>query len=179
MRRIVAIDFETANYARTSAIALGVSVIRDEVVTETKAWYFRPPGESVYIRRDFIAIHGITVDDLIDKPHFNRVWEEVGSYLQDADWLLAHNVSFDRNVLYAVAEHYGIGLPRLKWQCTVNIARATWPGLHNHKLSTVCAHLNIPLRHHDPASDAEACARIFLRSNQDKLKSPVIRKDIF
>ena len=32
MPQIVAIDFETANYARESAIALGVSVIRDHKV---------------------------------------------------------------------------------------------------------------------------------------------------
>jgi DNA polymerase-3 subunit epsilon len=71
-------------------------------------------------------------------------------------------------VLFSVADHYGIELPAYKWQCTVNIARVTWPGLVNHKLSTVAEHLNIPLKHHDPASDAEACARIFLHANENQ-----------
>jgi DNA polymerase-3 subunit epsilon len=168
MPQIVAIDFEAANYARESAIALGVSVIKDGVVTETKSWLFRPPGERIYIRRDFIAIHGIRPDDLIDKPYFDDIWTEVARYIEDADWLLAHNAGFDRTVLHAVAAYYEIALPRLKWQCTVNIARATWPGLINHKLSTVCEHLTIPLKHHDPASDAEACARIFLQANETR-----------
>ena len=164
MRHIVAIDFETANYSRASAIALGVSVIEDDVVKETRSWLFRPPGERIYIRRDFIAIHGISPEDLLDKPYFDGIWPEVENYLRDANWLLAHNAGFDRNVLFGVADYYGIELPRYKWQCTVNIARATWPHLVNHKLSTVCRHLNIPLRHHDPASDAEACANIYLQS---------------
>jgi DNA polymerase-3 subunit epsilon len=169
MRKIVAIDFETAHYSRSSAIALGVSVIRGDAVVETKSWLFRPPGSRIYIRPDFIDIHGITPADLEDKPFFDDIWHgEAAAYLEEADWLLAHNAAFDRTVLDAVAEHYRIDLPRYKWQCTVNISRSTWPGLMNHKLSTVCAHLDIPLQHHDPASDAEACATIFLRSSATK-----------
>jgi DNA polymerase-3 subunit epsilon len=171
MSHIVAIDFETANYARNSAIALGVSVIRDGVVTETKSWLFRPPGERIYIRPDFIDIHGITPADLKDKPYFDGVWKTIEPYLLDADLLLAHNAGFDRTVLHAVAEHYGIELPRYNWQCTVNLSRVTWPELYNHKLSTVCEHLSIPLKHHDPASDAEACARIFLCANENEAAS--------
>lgn len=165
MRQIVAIDFETANYSRASAIALGLSVIKADRVIETKSWLFRPPGETIYIRPDFTDIHGIAAEDLEDKPSFDDIWPEARDYLQGAAWLLAHNAGFDRNVLHAMTAWYGIEPPRFKWQCTVNIARATWPNLDNHKLSTVCEHLSIPLRHHDPASDAEACARIFLHSN--------------
>lgn len=169
MRRIVAIDFETANYESDSAIALGVSVISGDAVVETKSWLFRPPGSRIFIRPDFIDIHGITPDDLEDKPFFDDVWhDEAAAYLQDADWLLAHNARFDRAVLHAVAERYRIDLPRYKWQCTVNISRATWPRLVNHKLSTVCSHLGIPLKHHDAASDAHGCAHIYLHSNREK-----------
>jgi DNA polymerase III subunit epsilon len=174
MRQIVAIDFETANYSRASAIALGVSVIQDGVVTKTNSWLFRPPGPDIYIRRDFVAIHGIRPEDLEDKPCFEDIWHHAAEDLEKADWLLAHNARFDRNVLYAMAAYYEIALPRYKWQCTVNISRATWPGLVNHKLSTVCAHLGIPLKHHDPASDAEACARIFLHSNRERRLSQAV-----
>ena len=165
MPKVVALDFETANYPRNSAIALGVSVMEDGVVKETKAWYFRPPGNSIYIRPDFIAIHGIRPADLKDKPQFDGVWPEISRYLEDVDLLIAHNAAFDRSVLYSVAEHYDIPLPAYSWQCTVNIARRTWPNLLNHKLPTVCGHLGIELKHHDPASDAEACSKIFLSSS--------------
>lgn len=162
----LAIDFETANYPRESAIALGVSVIENNAVTETRAWLFRPPGERIYIRRDFIAIHGITSNMLKDKPDFSGVWDEMKPYFNRADMLIAHNAGFDRTVLYAVAAHYDIEIPAFDWRCTVNLSRVMWPGLFNHKLPTVCEHLGITLKHHDPASDAEASARIFLAATE-------------
>lgn len=164
----LAIDFETANYPRESAIALGLSVIEEGAVTETRAWLFKPApdprfsSKRVYIRPDFIDIHGITPAMLKDKPYFDGVWDEMRPYFERADLLIAHNAGFDRNVLDAVAAHYDIPLPAHRWQCTVNIARRTWPGLYNHKLPTVAQHLGITLKHHDPASDAEACALIYL-----------------
>ncbi len=164
MPKVVALDFETANYPRDSAIALGISVIEDDLIKETRSWLFRPPGKSIYIREDFIKIHGIRPADLKDKPHFHGVWPEIEVYLENVDLLIAHNAGFDRSVLYGVADRYGIALPRYNWQCTVNIARRTWPHLANHKLPTVCEHLGIQLKHHDPASDAEACSKIFLCS---------------
>ena len=162
MPKVVALDFETANYPRNSAIALGISIIQDNKIKERRAWLFRPPGNSIYIRPDFIAIHGIRPADLRDKPYFHEIWNEMAPCLDGADLLVAHNAGFDRSVLYGVAQHYDIELPRYNWQCTVNLARAAWPHLPNHKLPTVCAHLGIELKHHDPASDAEACAKIFL-----------------
>jgi DNA polymerase-3 subunit epsilon len=165
--RHTAIDFETAYYARDSAIALGLCVIENGAVIETRSWLFRPPGPRIYIRPDFIDIHGIRPEHLKDKPHFPGVWPEIAPYLQHTS-LLAHNAGFDRTVLHAVAKTYGLDLPRFTWSCTVNLSRVTWPGLQNHKLPTVAAHLNIPLLHHDPASDAEACARIFLRAGESR-----------
>src|SRR4051812_43678249 len=116
MPKIVALDFETANYPRNSAIALGVAVIEDNEITECRAWLFRPPGNSIYIRPDFIAIHGIRPADLRDKPRFDGVWPEIESRLVGADLLVAHNAGFDRSVLYGVTQHYNIELPRYDWQ---------------------------------------------------------------
>ena len=161
---VTAIDFETAWYQPQSAIALGITRIRDNEVVETKSWLFRPPGKRVYIRPDFIAIHGIRPEHLKDKPDFAGVWPEIAPYFETASMLLAHNASFDRNVLYATAEHYGITLPAFDWNCTVRIARQRWPELENHKLNTVSQHLGIELQHHDAASDAHACANIYLRA---------------
>ncbi|MBI1214613.1 MAG: hypothetical protein GC185_02200 [Alphaproteobacteria bacterium] len=168
---ITAIDFETAWYQPHSAIALGLSVIRGGVVTETRSWLFRPPGSRgrpAYIRPDFIAIHGIRPEDLEGKPDFSGVWPEIMPYLEQSRTLLAHNARFDRNVLYATADHYGINLPSFDWVCTVDVSRVTWPGLENHKLSTVCRHLDIPLDHHDAASDAHGCANIYLRATKQR-----------
>lgn len=169
----VALDFETANYPRESAIALGLTVIENGAVRETRVWLFKPVadpryGDRIYIRRDFIAIHGITSKMLKDKPYFDEIWHEMQPYFEEADLLVAHNAGFDRSVLEAVCAWYELALPRRPWQCTVNIARRMWPGLINHKLNTVSAHLGIALDHHEAASDSQACARIFLASLDGK-----------
>lgn len=170
----LAIDFETANYPRESAIALGISVIENNDVTERRAWLFRPAldprfkSKRIYIRPDFIDIHGITPAMLEDKGYFNDAWPEMRAYFEAADLLVAHNAGFDRAVLYAVAAHYDIPLPEHRWQCTVNISRRCWPGLYNHKLSTVAEHLGIALNHHEAESDAHACARIFIESQKSE-----------
>ncbi|MDF3024853.1 MAG: polymerase epsilon subunit-like 3-5 exonuclease, partial [Alphaproteobacteria bacterium] len=57
------------------------------------------------------------------------------------------------------------------WVCTVNVARSKWPELANHKLNTVSKHLNIELNHHDAASDAHACANIYLRACEADIKA--------
>lgn len=163
----LAIDFETANYPRESAIALGISVIDGDKIAETRSWLFRPPGHRIYIRPDFIDIHGITPAMLKDKPWFDAAWPEMKPYFDAANMLIAHNAGFDRSVLGAVAAWYGIEMPAVSWRCTVNLSRVMWPGLLNHKLPTVCEHLGIELKHHDPASDAEACARIFVAAQHD------------
>ena len=171
----LAIDFETANYPRESAIALGVSVIENNTVRETRSWMFKPVPDPrfdptrIYIRRDFIAIHGITSRMLKDKHFFDGYWHEIQPYFEEADQLIAHNAGFDRNVLAAVLAHYEFPPVRHNWQCTVNISRTSWPGLINHKLSTVAEHLNIALNHHEAASDAEACARIFIAAQEAKI----------
>jgi DNA polymerase-3 subunit epsilon len=170
----LAIDFETANYPRDSAIALGLSVIENNTVRETRSWMFKPAPdprfdpERIYIRRDFIAIHGITSRMLKDKHYFDGYWHEMQPYFEEADQLIAHNAGFDRTVLDAVLARYELAPLRRNWQCTVNISRTCWPGLVNHKLSTVAEHLGIALNHHEAASDAEACARIFIASQEAK-----------
>jgi DNA polymerase-3 subunit epsilon len=75
--------------------------------------------------------------------------------------LAAHNASFDRSVLETCCAAAGLRPPSLAFRCSMQLARSTW-GLRPTTLPAVCAHLGIPLQHHDALSDAEACARVLL-----------------
>ena len=55
----------------------------------------------------------------------------------------------------------GLTAPELPFLCTVRLSRRRW-GLSPNDLPSVCRRLGIGLIHHDPGSDAEACARIVL-----------------
>jgi len=92
-------------------------------------------------------------------PPFSHAWPELAPLLEGAAFLAAHNAPFDRSVLAACCRAHGLAPPPLPWVCTVALARSCW-NIRPTKLPDVCRALGIPLRHHDPASDAEACAAI-------------------
>lgn len=157
----VAIDFETADFGRDSACAVGlVRVEGNEIVAKTHH-LIRPPRA----RFQFTYIHGITWERVKSSPTFGEIWPTLEEYLADADYFVAHNAAFDKGVLEACCARAGLLPPQLPFRCTVKLARQIWR-LPSNKLNLVCQHLHIPLNHHDALSDAEACAKIVLAAQQ-------------
>lgn len=152
-----AIDFETANYARDSACAVGLTIVQAGHITTRESRLIRPPGREFR----FTHIHGLTWDDVRDAPTFGEVWADLSPVLAGLDFLAAHNASFDRSVLAACCEIYRLRQLQHPFVCTVQVARSVW-GIYPTKLPDVCRHLGIRLTHHEASSDAEACARIVL-----------------
>ena len=157
----VAIDFETANRDAASACALGLAIVRDGKITAKRHWLIRPPQD--YFRADFTDIHGITAAAVRNCPSFKEIWPEVKPFLEGA-CLAAHNARFDRSVLQASLEHYGLALPAKSFfVCTLELSRHTWK-LPKNNLAAVANYLDLPLQHHQAESDALACAGILLRA---------------
>jgi DNA polymerase-3 subunit epsilon len=155
--RFAALDFETADCGRDSACALSVVVVAGNRLERQETFLIRPP------RRQFVFtyIHGITWQQVADKPDFKNSWPGIQPLLEGVDLLAAHNASFDRSVLAACCAMAGVAGPSLPFLCTVKLARRAW-GLKPANLPAVCRHLHLELRHHDAASDALACARIVM-----------------
>ena len=167
-RNFVAIDFETATGKRSSICEVGICVVRNGEIVETKSWLVRP--ENNYYSERNIEIHGIYPDDTANAPSFREVWEEIEfNYVDFFETMVAHNASFDRSCLLQAADLYDILLPPLEWVCTLQIARRMY-GFPCNKLSYLCAELDIPEgNYHRAGDDAEMCARLFLREMADEL----------
>ncbi|MGB8274088.1 MAG: exonuclease domain-containing protein [Alphaproteobacteria bacterium] len=161
MTTFAAIDFETADYGRDSACAIGVVTVRGGRVVERFHRLIRPPRS----RFHFTYIHGIRWSDVRHAPTFADLWPELESRLLGADFLAAHNAPFDAGVLNACLLSAGLAWPARDFVCTVRLARAVW-GIRPTTLPNVCRELAIPLRHHDPLSDAEASACIVLAARR-------------
>lgn len=158
----VAIDFETACAGRESACAVGlVRVERGEIVRR-EARLIRPPSPDF----TFTWCHGIAWEDVVDQPPFYDVWRELAPMLEGARFFAAHNAPFDAGVLRACCRASGHEIPALPFECTVKIARRAW-NIRPTRLDVVCRALDIPLKHHDAGSDAEACARILLAAAEE------------
>jgi DNA polymerase-3 subunit epsilon len=110
-----------------------------------------------------VMIHGITEDDVRDKPEFHRLWPEIFGVLRGRPWV-AHNAAFDFSVLRQTFDKYGFPYPEVAYCCTYQMAKKAWPGLLNYSLPTVAAHVGVEFKHHDPEEDAAACAQLALLS---------------
>lgn len=159
-----AIDFETANGDRSSACSVGIVIVREAQIIETKSWLIRPP--TLYFDPYNVMIHGISEADVEDQPTFDELWPEVHSVLNGCP-VVAHNASFDFSVLRHTLDEYGITYPDMEYYCTRVIAKAAWPTLPSYALQLVADYLGIAFEHHIARDDARACAEIALRCCQE------------
>lgn len=158
----IAIDFETATSQRTSICEVGICVVRNGEVVETRSWLVRPEDNRYQYWN--IRVHGIRPQDTENAPDFRQVWEEIErTYLDEFDTFVAHNVLFDRSCLQYSAELYRIHLPELKWRCSLQLARNIY-SFDCNSLDYLCEQLDIPMgTHHRAGDDAEMCARLYLK----------------
>lgn len=163
-QNFTAIDFETANGQRNSACQLGIAVINDGKVTMRKSWLIKPPSDYF----TFSYLHGITYANVRQKPTFGELWPEIQPYIE-RKIVAAHNACFDTGVLLATLKTYQLPIPKFHVIDSLQVARKTWPGLSNHKLSTVADYLKIDLNHHEAESDAVACAAIICRAGWENV----------
>ena len=157
----VAIDFETANYQPNSACAIGLVKVVDGIIADKTVYLIKPPTREFV----FTYIHELTWKDVAKEQDFGKVWSKIEPFFIGAEFLAAHNSSFDKRVLEACCATYGLPIPRLPFQCTVQVARRAW-GIYPTKLSNVCEMLKIELNHHEALSDAMACAQIMLEARK-------------
>lgn len=84
----LALDFETANDQPISACELGIAVVRNYKVVESRSWLIRPP------KMEFAAfntrLHGISEADVLQERTFKELWHELQEYFSD-ELLIAHN----------------------------------------------------------------------------------------
>jgi DNA polymerase III subunit epsilon len=156
------LDFETANHSRVSICAAGMAVFEDGSLTESPYWLVRPPKGHGWFREDFIECHRLTHLDVLDAPEFPAIAPELLTRLTRADLVIAHNAKFDIGHLRETLDRFGLPRPEFDYVCTCQLARRVWPGLPNHQLATLTAHIGHEFNHHHAQSDAEAAGRVLL-----------------
>ena len=162
MKDFVAIDFETANYVRSSVCSVGLVFVRDGIIVDERYSLIKPYPN--YYLAGNTAIHGLTREDTANAPEFDEVWEQFEPLVRDLP-LVAHNAPFDRSCLIAAHEAYDLYYPGYPFFCTLQASRRKLRGLlPNHQLHTVAAYCGFDLeKHHNALADAEACAHIALK----------------
>jgi len=169
---IVAIDFETATSARDSACEIGLTLIEDQKIIESRSWLIRPPCWPNFDQFN-IKIHGISAKMVANEPTFQELWSELEPWFKGRT-IVAHNASFDIGVLRDMLKNYRMGIPDNPYLCTYRLARKVWPDLGKYGLKTMIQHLSLELgRHHRAEYDSIACAGVLIHA-MNKLSTPSI-----
>ena len=158
----IALDLETATWSKSSICEIGIAVVKDSEVVETKSWLVKPYRN--WYDSFNISIHGITPDLTKNSPSFKEVWREVQPYLE-GQVVVAHNTAFDMYALKYAFEENGMPYPNFKHFCSYRVARYCFKDTYSYSLPIICEAMGIPFySHHRAGADAEACAKVFIKS---------------
>lgn len=153
-----AIDFETANFERSSICSIGIVIVRNGEIVDSFYSLIQPKPN--YYNSWCSQIHGLRQQDTDNAPVFPKVWEQVEPLIEGLP-LVAHNKSFEEGCLKAVFRVYQMDYPNYVFHDTLVASRQKLPELPNHTLLTVAAACGYQFDdHHHALSDAEACAWI-------------------
>ena len=158
-QRYVAFDVETPNAQNRRMSAIGVSVIEGGQIVKELYTLIDP---QTHFDPFNIALTGITPEMERGQPTFPVLWELLEPIMRGSI-LVAHNAPFDLRVLASCLRDYRINWqPETAYLCTCQMGRKAYPYLQNHKLNTLCDHLELQLDHHNAGSDSRACALLLL-----------------
>ena len=116
----IALDVETATGNRSSICEIGITIVENSEIKESKSWLIRPKNNLYWSRN--IKIHGITPEDTQDKPCLSEVWGEICSYIENKI-VVTHNTSFDMFSIADALMDSNIPLPDLNYFCSLRIAQ--------------------------------------------------------
>ncbi len=159
MDRFIVFDVETPNYKNDRISAIGITVVENGCIKESINTLVNP---ETFFSSFNVALTGITPSMVCDAPTFPELWSGLRKAFESGI-PVAHNAPFDMGVLAKCLAFYNIDWkPYAEYICTVQMSRACFPVLPNHKLNTMCDYLGVELQHHNAGSDSEGCARVLL-----------------
>ena len=158
----IALDLETATWEKSSICEIGIAIVRDSCVVETKSWLVKPYRN--WYDSFNISIHGITPEMTKNSPSFKEAWREIQPYLEN-QVVVAHNTAFDMYALKYAFEENGMPYPNFRHFCSYRVARYCFKDTYSYSLPIVCDAMGIQFNsHHRAGADAEACAKVFIKS---------------
>ncbi|MEO5346198.1 MAG: DNA polymerase III subunit epsilon [Magnetococcus sp. YQC-9] len=167
MTRLIALDTETTGLSTSKGdriVEIGCVELIQMRKGESRQWYINPERP---IPAEATRIHGITDEQVADKPIFKKIAEEFLAFI-GTDPLVIYNASFDLGFLNAE-------LGRIKRSLldgsrvidALKLARRRFPGAKA-DLDSICKRLKIDNTHrkfHGALLDAELLAEVYVALN--------------
>ena len=147
----------------------GLEMINRQFTGNNLHLYIHPERD---IPEEAAAVHGITLEQLADKPVFAKVGQQIADFLRDAE-LIIHNAKFD--IGFLDAEFKRMGLPETQSICakvidTLQMARDRYPGQKN-SLDALCNRLDVDRSKrvlHGALIDCELLGEVYLAMTREQ-----------
>lgn len=166
------IDVETPNAKNDSICSIALLRVKEGKVV-SKEYHLVDPED--YFDQFNVRLHGISKSMVKGSPSFSELWDRIGHHFNNGI-IVAHNATFDLNVLAKSLRRSNLDVPDFRYVCTYRLSKAVNMGLRRHGLSSVCEFYGIDLDdHHNALCDAVACQEVFARINRSR---PVTYADI-
>jgi len=124
--------------------------------------YINPDGRAV--NPDALAVHGISDEQLADKPKFGAIAQDFLEFIEGAK-LVAHNAMFDMGFINAELARLGFDpIPNSRVIDTLSIARRKHP-MGPNNLDALCKRYGIDNSHrqlHGALLDAEILSHVYI-----------------
>ena len=167
-KRQVVLDTETTGLLTSDGnriIEIGcIELINRQRSYQDLHFYINPKRE---MEAGALAVHGITLESLADKPVFSEIIDELINYLQGAE-LIIHNAVFDIGFLDYELKLAANKYPPITQYCTVldtlDYARKKHAGQRN-SLDALCKRYSVDNTNrklHGALLDAELLAEVYL-----------------
>lgn len=165
--RQITLDTETTGLDAENGhrvIEIGCVEVVNRRLTHRNLHFYLNPERDIDARAT--EVHGMTIEDLKDKPRFAEIVDEFLDFCRGAE-VIIHNAAFDIGFLDAELGRLGRG--RFRSCCagvidTLALAREMFPGKRNN-LDVLCERLMVPNAHrkvHGALLDAELLAEVYL-----------------
>lgn len=154
----VALDVETANRKRGSICAIGLAKFINGEIVGTYETLINPEEEFEGIN---IHKHKIKPEEVKNSPTYPKIVQDLIKFT-DSLPVVMHNASFDSGSLRECNEKYGISDFYMEYFCSCQLSKVINDDIKNHGLKNLAKEFNIPLKHHDALSDAQASGLIIL-----------------
>jgi DNA polymerase-3 subunit epsilon len=165
MSRSILFDTETTGLDPLSGdrvIEIAALELHRDLPTGRQFHVLIDPGRD--IPEEATRVHGLTRADLLGKPKFTEIMDDMLAFFGDAP-LVAHNAAFDFGFLNA--ELARAGRPSLapsRMVCTLTLAKTLFPGLPN-SLDALCRRFAIDLSErtsHNALLDCRLLADVYI-----------------
>lgn len=110
--------------------------------------------------------HGLTYENLQDKPTLPMVWKQIYDMLSDKI-VFIHNANVTVSALKRDADIEYLNMPNFIFCCTASLSNRVWPHFRNSSLQYVTERLGITDKHFNSFEDAKSVGIIVKMAMED------------